>query len=137
MRFKLNGLDNVKLSQNSRLCIESIHVPILYDVNQLPKTYGLYIIKMSNLSSINCYDSHGKGQCDPVIFTSPLCISQQRVYDTDNKNSPSTLNTTAPQVFYNPNPNAVPGLVADVDVYIEPTGCKAWNAAWTKAVVAI
>ena len=104
MRFKLNGLDNVKLSQNSRLCIESINVPILYDGNQNPKTYGLYIIKMSNLSSINCYDSHGKGQCDPVIFTSPPCISQQIVYDTVNNTAPCTLNTASSQVFYNPNP---------------------------------
>ncbi len=31
MRFKLKGLDNVKLNQNARLCIESVNVPILYD----------------------------------------------------------------------------------------------------------
>ena len=104
MRFQIKGLDNVKLSQNSRLCIESIHVPILYDTNNIPKTYGLYIIKMSNLSSVNCYDSHGNGQSDPVIFTSPPSLTQQRLYDPVNNVLLSTLNTTSSQVFYNPNP---------------------------------
>ena len=104
MRFKLNGLDNIKLSQNARLCIESIYVPILYDLNQISKTFGLYIIKMSNLSSVNCYDSHGNGQSDPVIFTSPPSLTQQRLYDPVNNVLLSTLNTTSSQVFYNPNP---------------------------------
>ena len=31
MRFQIKGLDNVKLSDNSRFCMESINVPILYD----------------------------------------------------------------------------------------------------------
>ena len=31
MKFQIKGLDNVKLSQNARFCIESINVPILYD----------------------------------------------------------------------------------------------------------
>ena len=104
MRFKLNGLDNIKLSQNARLCIESIYVPILYDLNQISKTFGLYIIKMSNLSSVNCYDSHGNGQSDPVMFTSPPSLTQQRIYDPINNNLLSTLNTASSQVFYNPNP---------------------------------
>jgi len=31
MRFQIQGLDNVKLSEHARFCIESINVPILYD----------------------------------------------------------------------------------------------------------
>ncbi len=31
MRFQIKGLDNVKLSENVRFCMESIHVPMLYD----------------------------------------------------------------------------------------------------------
>ena len=31
MRFQIKGLDNVKLSEHARFCIESINVPILYD----------------------------------------------------------------------------------------------------------
>jgi hypothetical protein len=39
---------------------------------------------MSNLSSINCFDSHGKGQTDPVIFTSQTHPLQQRVGTVTN-----------------------------------------------------
>ncbi len=104
MIFKLNGLDNVKLSQNARLCIESLNIPILYDNTNNPKTFGLHMIKMSNISSINCYDSHGNGQSDPVIFTAQPHITQQKVYDAANDVTTSSVNMAASQVFYNPNP---------------------------------
>jgi len=69
MRFQIKGLDNVKLSENARFCIESINVPIIYDTNDDRKSIGQTIVRMSNLSSINCFDSHGNGQTDPVIYT--------------------------------------------------------------------
>ena len=31
MRFQIKGLDNVKLGEHARFCMESINVPILYD----------------------------------------------------------------------------------------------------------
>ena len=74
MRFKIQGLDNVKLSDNARFCMESINVPILYDGNDDRKSMGQTIVRMSNLSSINCFDTHGNGQTDPVTlysFTQP------------------------------------------------------------------
>ena len=102
MRFKIQGLDNVKLSEHARFCIESIHVPILYDNNDERKSISQTIVRMSNLSSINCFDSHGKGQTDPVIFTSQTHLLQQRVGTvTNNVVYPSTK--TSP-VFYNPYP---------------------------------
>jgi hypothetical protein len=70
MRFQIKGLDNVKLSENARFCLESMNVPILIDGAVNSKVYGQTIVRMSNLSSINCFDSHGNGQTDPVIFTS-------------------------------------------------------------------
>ena len=68
MKFQIKGLDNVKLSQNARFCIESINIPILYNQNNTTKSLGQTIIRMSNLSSINCFDTHGNGQTDPVIY---------------------------------------------------------------------
>ncbi len=32
MRFQIKGLDNVKLSEHARFCIESINIPVLYDL---------------------------------------------------------------------------------------------------------
>jgi hypothetical protein len=57
---------------------------------------------MSNLSSINCFDSHGNGQTDPVIFTSQTHPSQQRIGTVTN--NVVYANTETSPVFYNPYP---------------------------------
>ena len=57
---------------------------------------------MSNLSSLNCFDTHGNGQTDPVIFTCHTHTSQQRVWTaTANR---IYQNYELPSVFYNPYP---------------------------------
>ena len=102
MRFQIKGLDNVKLSEHARFCIESINVPFLYDVDNDVKSLGQTIVRMSNLSSINCFDTHGNGQTDPVIFASQTHRTQQRVGTKDN-NKPYQNYELSP-VFYNPYP---------------------------------
>ena len=102
MRFQIKGLDNVKLSEHARFCIESINVPILYDNVDDRKSLGQTIVRMSNLSSINCYDTNGNGQTDPVIFTAQTHPSQQRLGSTNN--NAIYANTETSPVFYNPYP---------------------------------
>ena len=102
MRFQIKGLDNVKLSEHARFCIESINTPFLYDIDNDVKSIGQTIVRMSNLSSLNCFDTHGNGQTDPVIFTSQTHTSQQRVGTKDN-NKPYQNYELSP-VFYNPYP---------------------------------
>jgi len=102
MRFQIKGLDNVKLSENARLCMESINVPMLYDGNNNFKSLGLNIVRMSNLSSLNCFDSQGNGQTDPVIFTGQTQITQQKIGTISNNGS--LLNFSPSPVFYNPYP---------------------------------
>jgi len=102
MRFQIKGLDNVKLSNNARFCIESINIPIIYDANDDRKSVGQTIVRMSNLSSINCFDTHGNGQTDPVIFTAQTHVYQQRLgIEEDNI---AFQNTEPANVFYNPYP---------------------------------
>ena len=102
MRFQIQGLDNVKLSEHARFCLESINVPILYDDVDDRKSLGQTIVRMSNLSSINCFDTHGNGQTDPVIFTSQTPAIQQRVGTTST--NVVYKNTESSPVFYNPYP---------------------------------
>jgi len=102
MRFQIKGLDNVKLSENARFCMESINVPILYDVDDDRKSIGQTIVRMSNLSSINCFDSHGNGQTDPVIYTAQSHVSQQRL--GDDTGHINFQNISSSPVFYNPYP---------------------------------
>ncbi len=102
MRFQIKGLHNVKLSEHARFCIESLKVPFLYDANNDVKSLGQTIIRMSNLSSIHCFDTHGNGQTDPVIFTGRTQTSQQRVGTaTTNR---IYQNYELSQIFYNPYP---------------------------------
>ncbi len=102
LRFQIKGLDNVKLSENARFCMESINVPMLYDGNNNFKSLGLTIVRMSNLSSLNCFDSQGNGQTDPVIFTGQTQITQQKI-GTIAANG-SLQNYSSSPVFYNPYP---------------------------------
>jgi len=102
MRFQIKGLDNIKLSENARFCMESINVPIIYDAVYERKSLSQTIVRMSNLSSINCFDSNGNGQTDPVIFTSQTHPSQQRLGTVTNNVVYS--NTDSSPVFYNPYP---------------------------------
>jgi hypothetical protein len=102
MRFQIQGLDNVKLSEHARFCIESINVPILYDNIDDRKSLGQTIVRMSNLSSINCFDTHGKGNTDPVIFTAQTHPYQQRLGTVAN--NVIYANTESSPVFYNPYP---------------------------------
>jgi hypothetical protein len=104
MRFQIKGLDNIKLSENARFCLESINIPVIYDRNNDIKSIGQTIVRMSNLSSINCFDSHGNGQSDPVIFTSQTPIIQQRIRYEAADEINGFQNTNQPQVFYNPSP---------------------------------
>ena len=57
---------------------------------------------MANLSSINCFDTHGNGQTDPVIFTEQTQSSQQRIGTVANNRI--YQNYELSKVFYNPYP---------------------------------
>jgi hypothetical protein len=99
MRFQIKGLDNVKLSEHARLCIESLFIPIIYDADDDRKSISQSILRMSNLSSINCFDTHGNGQTAPVIFTAQTNITMQRVRNEDDKSIMAYQNSNQPQVF--------------------------------------
>ena len=102
MKFQIKGLDNVKLSENARFCLESINIPVLYDGNDDRKSIAQTIVRMSNLSSINCFDSHGNGQTDPVIYTAQTHPYQQRLGTTATNSIFQNLESSP--VFYNPYP---------------------------------
>ncbi len=45
MRFKIQELDNVKLSEHARFCLESLKLPFLYDAANDVKTLGQKILE--------------------------------------------------------------------------------------------
>ncbi len=102
MRFQIKGLDNVKLSEHARFCIESINILVLYDIVDRVKSLSQTVIRISNLSSLNCFDRHGNGQTDPVIFTAQTHTTQQTI-GILAANGPF-MNNSPFQVFYKPQP---------------------------------
>ena len=102
MRFQIKGLDNVKLSENARFCLESVNLPVLYDIDDEKKSVSQTILRMSNLSSINCFDSHGNGQTDPVIFTAQTHVTLQRIGTIEDNDTYQNFEQSP--VFYNPYP---------------------------------
>ena len=104
MKFQIKGLDNVKLSENARFCLESINIPVLYDGNDDRKSIAQTIVRMSNLSSINCFDSHGNGQTDPVIYTAQTHPYQQRLGTVGTNSIFQNLESSPVFYTYNLNP---------------------------------
>ncbi len=104
MKFQIKGLDNIisKCKSKCTFCIESVNILILYDQNDETKSLGQTIIRMANLSSINCFDTHGDGKTDPVLFTAETQTKQPRLGTTTT--NAAYQNTEQTQVFYNPYP---------------------------------
>jgi hypothetical protein len=57
---------------------------------------------MSNLIAINCCDTHGNGQTDPVIYTAQTHPYQQRLGTVATNGIYQNLDSSP--VFYNPYP---------------------------------
>ena len=79
LRFKLDGLNGVQLSNNAKLVLESLFIPSLFDINLNPRTTGPTIIRMKNLNVYNNFDSSQKTSGDPVVFISHLSGNTQNI----------------------------------------------------------
>ncbi len=80
--------------------MESINVPVFYDLHNELKSLAQTIVRMSNLSSLNCFDSSGNGQTDPVLYTCQTHLAQQRIGTAATNIAVQTY--SQPPVFYNP-----------------------------------
>ena len=82
LRFRINGLSDVKLSQNAKVVLESLYLPTVNDatlrINHDPKL----ILRFFNISDTKCYDSSNDNN-SPIIFAHSIKSNQQRVVLTD------------------------------------------------------
>jgi hypothetical protein len=114
-RFNLSGgLRDLKLTQKSKIVIESICLPnVMSNTYVQSKSCNNIILKMKGIPNNNIWDSSTKGKGASVIFSSPININTQGFGVTSGALEPS-LNTAAQyprfnsdnngRLFINPNP---------------------------------
>ena len=66
LRFDVNKIASIQLSQNARIVLESIYLPALFD--EFGDRHAPVTVRMNNLSS-NSYDSENKGYNTTLIYT--------------------------------------------------------------------
>ena len=69
LRFRINNLRDIKLSQNAKLILESVYIPSIID-NTFDIKHNPYIIlRLKTISDSTCYDSSRDNNCAPIIFS--------------------------------------------------------------------
>jgi len=92
MRFRLNAINGVDLSNFAKITIESVHLPnrtSLFGNNRA--TTDLVKLRTSSISSLYNYDTNNSGNNPTLIFTHP---------DIANANA-QTIQNNSPEYFYN------------------------------------
>jgi hypothetical protein len=68
LRFRINNLSDVKLSQNAKIILESIYIPTIIDNDLNIKHNSNIILKLKNVSDSKCYDSSNDNN-STIIFS--------------------------------------------------------------------
>jgi hypothetical protein len=84
LRFDVNKIASIQLSQNARIVLESIYLPALLD--EFGDRHAPVTVRMNNLSG-NSYDSENKGYNTTLIYT---C-----------QTTGETFTNTSNELFYN------------------------------------
>ena len=67
LRFRINNLRDLKLSQNAKLILESLYLPTINDATLRMKHDPKIVLRFKNVSDSNCYDSSNDNNY-PIIF---------------------------------------------------------------------
>jgi len=79
LRFRIENLKDIKLSQHAKLTLESVFIPSIFDLNNSRKVLPLTILKLKNLSDSNNYDSTNSNSDGTVIFSGCLESETQNI----------------------------------------------------------
>ena len=69
LRFRINNLRDVKLSQNAKLILESVYIPAILDPLLEIKHNSCVNLRFKNISDSKCYDSAKDNNSSPIIFS--------------------------------------------------------------------
>lgn len=105
LRFRINNLRDIKLSQNAKIVLESANISAVEDLSLNIKHNSNISLRFKNLSDSNCYNSSNDNNSYPII----LAHSFQSIQETgitgkliNFERSVNFLNSS-PDKFYNFN----------------------------------
>ena len=115
LRFRINNLRDIKLSQNAKLILESIYLPTVIDDASDIKHNSNIVVRLKNISDSNCFDSSNDNNY-PIIFAYCVQSRQQRVVLTNTTTLAGAVNTYNNNIetrnafdngitFFNPSPD--------------------------------
>jgi len=116
LRFRINNLSDVKLSQNAKIVLESIYIPSIIDNDLNIKHNSNIILRLKNLSDSKCYDSSNDNNSIPIIFSHSVQSRPQTIATTTTTTLAGAVNTYNNNVgnvnifdngisFFNPSPD--------------------------------
>ena len=116
LRFRINNLRDIKLSQNAKLILESVYLPTIIDNNLEIKHNSNIILRLKTISDSNCFDSSNDNNSSPIIFSHSIQSRPQTIVRTITTTLNGPLNTYANNIsntnkfdngisFHNPSPD--------------------------------
>ena len=112
LRFRINNLRDLKLSQNARLILESVFLPSVEDNLLKVKHNSIISLRLKNLSDTKCYNSGTDNNDSTIIFSHCTTSTQvsgvtvntynfERGISFFNADSEKLYNFTIPNNFTN------------------------------------
>jgi hypothetical protein len=116
LRFRIDNLRDIKLSQNAKLILESIYIPTIIDNNLDIKHNSNIVVRLKNISDSNCFDSSRNNDSSPIIFShsvqsrpqtfvSTVTTTLAGAVSTYNNNIANTNKFDNGISFHNPSPD--------------------------------
>ena len=116
LRFRINNLRDIKLSQNAKLILESIYLPTIIDNAFDIKHNSNIVVKFKNISDSKSYDSSNDNNSSPIFFTHSVQSRPQTIVSTTTTTLAGAVNTYANNIvntikfdngisFFNPSPD--------------------------------
>ena len=116
LRFRIDNLRDIKLSQNAKLILESIYLPTIIDNNLDIKHNSNIVVRLKNISDSNCFDSSKDNNSSPIIFSHSVQSRPQTIVSTATTTLNGPLNTYINNItntnkfdngisFHNPSPD--------------------------------
>ena len=105
LRFRIENLRDIKLSQNAKIILESLYISSVEDTSLNIKHISNIILRFKNLSDSKCFNSSNDNNSYPIIFSH--CFQTTQVsgitVNTYNFERGISFLNSSPDKFYNFN----------------------------------
>jgi hypothetical protein len=90
-KFKIDGIQDIRLSKHSKLIIESCFIPNVFDNNQESYSFGPFQVRCRNIGASYCYDSSCGNNGAPLMLSGNFkSVTNYRTQTTNANTNGST-----------------------------------------------